>query len=42
VKEAIIVAGANGSGKTTFAKDFVQEKAYYFVNADEIGATLEG
>ncbi len=42
MKEVIIVAGANGSGKTTFAKDFVQEKAYYFVNADEIGATLEG
>ena len=42
MKEVIIVAGANGSGKTTFARDFVQEKAYYFVNADEIGATLEG
>lgn len=42
MKEVIVVAGANGSGKTTFAKDFVQEKAYYFVNADEIGATLEG
>ena len=42
MKEVIIVAGANGSGKTTFAKDFVKEKAYYFVNADEIGATLEG
>ena len=42
LKEVIIVAGANGSGKTTFAKDFVQEKAYSFVNADEIGATLAG
>jgi predicted ABC-type ATPase len=42
LKEVIVVAGANGSGKTTFAKDFVQEKAYSFVNADEIGATLEG
>ncbi len=42
MKEVIVVAGANGSGKTTFAKDFVQEKAYSFVNADEIGATLEG
>jgi predicted ABC-type ATPase len=42
LKEVIVVAGANGSGKTTFAKDFVEEKAYYFVNADEIGATLEG
>lgn len=42
MKEVIIVAGANGSGKTTFAKDFVKEKAYYFVNADEIGAALEG
>lgn len=42
MKEVIIVAGANGSGKTTFAKDFVKENNHYFVNADEIGATLDG
>ena len=32
----IIVAGANGSGKTTFAVPFTQEKGYPFLNADEI------
>jgi predicted ABC-type ATPase len=41
LKEVVIVAGANGSGKTTFAKDFVKGRNYYFVNADEIGASLE-
>jgi predicted ABC-type ATPase len=41
LKEVVIVAGANGSGKTTFAKDFVKKKNYYFINADEIGADLE-
>jgi predicted ABC-type ATPase len=42
LKEVIIIAGANGSGKTTFAKDFVRDRAYYFINADEIGAALDG
>ena len=32
----IIVAGANGSGKTTFAKEFIKEFDYYYLNADEI------
>jgi len=33
----LIVAGANGSGKTTFAKEFIKEfKAYIYLNADEI------
>ena len=32
----IIVAGANGSGKTTFAKEFIKNFEYYYLNADEI------
>ena len=33
----LIVAGANGSGKTTFAKEFIKEyKEYVYLNADEI------
>lgn len=30
-----IIAGSNGSGKTTFAKDYAKEKHIKFVNADE-------
>ena len=36
----IIVAGANGSGKTTFAIPYTQEKGYPFLNADEIAKEL--
>ncbi|MGK0363443.1 MAG: putative ABC-type ATPase [Saprospiraceae bacterium] len=36
----IIVAGANGSGKTTFAMPYTQEKGYPFLNADEIAKEL--
>ena len=36
----IIVAGANGSGKTTFAIPYTQEKGYSFLNADEIAKEL--
>lgn len=39
--ELIIVGGANGSGKTTFAKPFVKERGYLFLNADEIAKDLE-
>jgi len=38
--EAIIIAGANGSGKTTFAKLFVAEHPFAFVNADEIAKKI--
>jgi len=39
-KEAIIVAGPNGSGKTTFAFEYLQQYKYNFVNADEIARKL--
>ncbi|MBC7923357.1 MAG: AAA family ATPase [Ferruginibacter sp.] len=42
MRELIIVAGANGSGKTTFAKDLVEETRYVFLNADEIEKGLTG
>lgn len=40
-KELIIVAGANGSGKTTFAIPYTQEQGYDFLNADEITKEFE-
>lgn len=36
-----IIAGANGSGKTTFAKSFAQINDLYFINADEIAKELD-
>jgi predicted ABC-type ATPase len=41
-KELIIIAGPNGSGKTTFAKSFLREFNYEFLNADEIARELTG
>ncbi|MBC8111028.1 MAG: AAA family ATPase [Verrucomicrobia bacterium] len=41
MKELIIIGGANGSGKTTFAKELIKETGYYFLNADEIESKLE-
>jgi len=35
-KTIYIIAGANGSGKTTFATTYSQLKNLYFINADEI------
>ncbi|MFT4667971.1 MAG: putative ABC-type ATPase [Polaribacter sp.] len=35
------MSGANGSGKTTFAIPYVNEKGYEFLNADEIAKQLE-
>lgn len=40
MKELIVVAGANGSGKTTFAKQLIVETGYEFLNADEIEKNL--
>lgn len=39
-KEIIIIAGANGVGKTTFARSFLREYDYEFLNADEIAKSL--
>jgi len=40
-KEIIIIAGANGVGKTTFAKPYVKNLSYKFLNADEIVKKME-
>ena len=41
-KQVIIVAGANGSGKTTFAKKYLEtvEEKYEFLNADEFAKQM--
>lgn len=36
IKTLYIIAGANGSGKTTFAMTYAQLKKLHFINADEI------
>lgn len=36
MKTLYIIAGANGSGKTTFAMTYAQLKNLHFINADEI------
>lgn len=38
--QLIIVGGANGSGKTTFARAFLEGKDYIFLNADEIAKSI--
>ncbi|MCP3660434.1 MAG: hypothetical protein GY830_09075 [Bacteroidetes bacterium] len=35
-KQIYIVAGANGSGKTTISKELLKEEQLEFLNADEI------
>ena len=40
MKELIVVAGANGSGKPTFATQLIPETGYEFLNADEIEKNL--
>lgn len=40
MKEVIVIGGANGTGKTTFAKSLIQERGLIFLNADEIAASL--
>jgi predicted ABC-type ATPase len=41
LKTLYIIAGANGSGKTTFAKSFASLNDLYFINADEIAKELD-
>jgi len=41
MKTLYIIAGANGSGKTTFAKSFADFNDLYFINADEIAKELD-
>ena len=41
MKTLYIIAGANGSGKTTFAKSFAKINNLYFINADEIAKELD-
>jgi predicted ABC-type ATPase len=40
MKEIIIIGGANGSGKTTFARELVAESGVRYLGADEIAAEL--
>ena len=40
MKQAHIIAGPNGSGKTTFARDFIEDTGLRFVNADDIAFKL--
>ena len=41
IKEIIIVAGANGVGKTTFAQEFLDQYPHYeYLNADEIAKEI--
>ncbi|MBD3334613.1 MAG: AAA family ATPase [Candidatus Eisenbacteria bacterium] len=37
----IVVAGPNGSGKTTFAREFLQSYAYPYLSADEIAEAMD-
>lgn len=39
-KEVVIIAGANGSGKTTFARKFLDVTKYEFLNADDIAKEM--
>ena len=42
MKTLYIIAGANGSGKTTFALNFAKLEGLKFINADEIAKEYDG
>jgi predicted ABC-type ATPase len=39
-KQVVIVAGPNGSGKTTFVNQYVERFGFQYLGADEIAAQL--
>ncbi len=39
-KESIIISGPNGAGKTTFAKAYLKEYAYEYLNPDDTAVEL--
>ena len=39
-KQFIVVAGPNGSGKTTFAEEYLAQHAFAYLSADSIAAAL--
>jgi predicted ABC-type ATPase len=39
-KHLYIIAGANGSGKSTFCSEFLQEEPLTFLNADDIAKSI--
>jgi predicted ABC-type ATPase len=39
-KNLVIIAGPNGSGKTTFANEYVKLLGYHYLSADDIAARL--
>ena len=41
VKKIFIISGANGSGKTTFAKGLSKQLNLFFLNADEIAKEID-
>jgi predicted ABC-type ATPase len=41
LKTLTVIAGANGSGKTTFALEYIKIKQIKFINADEIAKALD-
>jgi predicted ABC-type ATPase len=40
-KELVIIAGPNGSGKTTFAKEYLKVSNYKYLSADDIAYELD-